>query len=138
MSTTEIATSAADETAVRAVVDGVYAAWAANDARAFVADYAEEATAQLPGTLLPSREAVRSCMEAEFAGRLRGTRATHEVVSLRLIAPDAAVVIGRAVIVMPGQTEPAKATATLDTWVLARRNGAWRIEAFHGCPEHAA
>jgi uncharacterized protein (TIGR02246 family) len=135
--TTSIAISASDETAVRAVIDGVYAAWAANDAEAFVAGYAEQATAQLPGAYLPDREAVRSCMAAEFAGSLRGTRATHDVVSVRLIDPDAAIVIGRGAVVMPGQTEPAPGSATLNTWVLSRRTGGWRVEAFHGCPEHA-
>ena len=33
----------AEEAAIRAVVDGVYAGWAANDAGALVADYAAEA-----------------------------------------------------------------------------------------------
>jgi uncharacterized protein (TIGR02246 family) len=137
MSSTSIATSAPDETAVRAVIDGVYAAWAENDAQAFVAGYAEEATAQLPGTYLRDRETVRSCMEAEFAGRLRGTRATHDVVSVRLISPDVAIVIGRAAVVMSGQSEAVPETSSLDTWVLSRRGGTWRVEAYQGSPEHA-
>lgn len=36
---------------MRAVIDGVYAAWADNDADEFVAGYAEAATATLPSGL---------------------------------------------------------------------------------------
>jgi uncharacterized protein (TIGR02246 family) len=83
-------TSAHDESTVRAVLDEVYAAWAANDADAFVAGYAEDATAVLPGSHLPNREAIRATMAAVFAG------------------------------ILAGQTEPAAETRSVDTWVLSR------------------
>jgi uncharacterized protein (TIGR02246 family) len=137
MSSTVTELPVADQAAIRSVLDGVYAAWAANDADRFVADYAEAATAQLPGSYLADREAVRACMEAVFAGPLRGTRAVHEVRAIRLVTPDLAIVISRAAVVMPGQAEPAPETASLDTWVLSRQDGAWRVEAFHGSPEQA-
>ena len=137
MSSTVTDIPVAEETAIRSVLDGVYAAWAANDAETFVVDYAERATAQLPGTYLADREAVRACMEAVFAGPLRGSRAVHEVRAIRLVTPDVAIVIGRASVVMAGQTEPARETDSLDTWVLARHDGAWLVEAFQSSPEHA-
>jgi uncharacterized protein (TIGR02246 family) len=136
--TSNTITSVQDDSAVRAVLDGIYAAWAANDADAFVAGYADDATATLPGSHLPSREAIRATMAAVFAGQLRGSRAIHEVQGIRMLGPDAAVVISRGAIVMAGQTEPAVETRSLETWVLSRQDGTWRVEAFHNCPELAA
>ena len=77
---------------VREVLDEVYAAWAANDADAFVRPYAETATATLPGAYLPSRKAVREVMATLFAGDLKGSSAVHEVQDIRFIAGDVAVV----------------------------------------------
>jgi uncharacterized protein (TIGR02246 family) len=122
------------EQLVRAVLDRVYAAWAANDADAFVEPYAEAATAQLPGSFLPNRDAIRATMAAVFAGELTGSRAQHEPQTVRFLGDDVAIVISRAAVLFPGQSEPAEATRSLDTWVLSKRNGSWRVEAFHNCP----
>jgi uncharacterized protein (TIGR02246 family) len=130
-------TSAHDENTVRAVLDEVYAAWAANDADAFVAGYAEDATAVLPGSHLPNREAIRATMAAVFAGPLEGSRAEHEVHSIRFLGADAAIVIGKGAVILAGQTEPAAETRSVDTWVLSRQDEIWRIRAFHNCPETA-
>jgi uncharacterized protein (TIGR02246 family) len=128
-------TPASEEQLVRAVLDRVYAAWAANDADAFVEPYAEEATAQLPGASLPNRAAIHSTMTAVFAGELKGTRAVHEPRSVRFLGDDVAVVISQSAIVFPGQSEPAEQTRAFDTWVLSKRIDAWRVEAFHQCPQ---
>jgi uncharacterized protein (TIGR02246 family) len=56
--------------AVAAVLDEVYAAWAAGDADAFVAPYSEHATAVLPGSHLRDRSAIRATMAEAFAGPL--------------------------------------------------------------------
>jgi uncharacterized protein (TIGR02246 family) len=63
--------------AVRALLDEVYAAWADGDADAFVAPYAETATAIMPGRHLAGREAIRDAMASGFAGDLRGSTAVH-------------------------------------------------------------
>jgi uncharacterized protein (TIGR02246 family) len=70
---------------VRAVLDEIDAAWAANDADAFVAPYAETATAVLPGTYLPDRQAIRATMATLFAGTLNSSRGLHEVQTIRLV-----------------------------------------------------
>lgn len=135
-STSTNGASGEDAGLVRAVLDQVYAAWAKNDADAFVAPYGEQATAILPGTYLRGREAVRATMAEVFAGPLKGSEAVHEVQSIRFVAPGAAVVISRGAVVPAGATEPAAETRTLDTWVLSKQSGAWSVEAFHNCPEN--
>ncbi|HEX4248849.1 MAG TPA: SgcJ/EcaC family oxidoreductase [Pseudonocardia sp.] len=129
--------AAPDDTAVRAVLDGVYAAWAANDSDAFVADYAEDATAILPSCYLPNREAVRAGMAAGFAGPLAGTRVVHTVEQVRFLGADVAVLLSESGVVAAGETAPPAGGGTRDTWVLSRRDGAWRVELFHSCPRDA-
>jgi uncharacterized protein (TIGR02246 family) len=50
--------------AVRGVLAEVYAAWAANEADAFVQPYTDTATAILPGSYLRGRQAIRATMAA--------------------------------------------------------------------------
>jgi uncharacterized protein (TIGR02246 family) len=123
--------------AVRAVLDEIYTAWADNDADAFVAPYAEDATATLPGTHLEGREAVRAAMAEVFAGPLKGSRGIHEVHDIRFPVAGTAVVTGRAAIVLAGESEPRGENRALDTWVLCEQEGAWRVQAFHNCPQNA-
>lgn len=123
-------TTTRDEAAVRAVIDGVYAAWTANDPDAFVAGYAEDATAALPGTYLAGREAVRETMREMFAGPMRGCRARHEVLDVRVLG-DAAIVTSRGTVVPAGRSEPE--SWTLETWVLVRTSS-WLVRAYHNCP----
>ncbi|MPZ83967.1 MAG: SgcJ/EcaC family oxidoreductase [Actinophytocola sp.] len=120
-----------DDSAVRAVLDGVYAAWAAGDADAFVAGYAEDATAVLPGTFLPGKAAVRAAMAAMFAGPLKGSYALHEVRSVRFL-DGAAIVVSKGGVVPAGQTTPAE--WAVETRVLAASGGEWLVKAFHNCP----
>jgi uncharacterized protein (TIGR02246 family) len=126
-------TSTTDEPAVLAVLDAVYAAWVDNDADAFVAPYARDATAVHTGTVMPNRDAVRATMAAGFAGPLKGSAGIHEVQSVRFVGADTALVLSRGAIRFAGQDE--LTSRTLDGWVLGKRNGTWRVEAFHNCPE---
>lgn len=119
--------------AIRSVIDGVYAAWNAQDVDAFVANYAESATATLPELRLEGKPAVRATMTAEFLGGLKGSHVCHEVRDVRAVAPETAVVTGRSAFVLAGEAEPTPDHIALTTWVLARHDGAWQIEAYHEC-----
>ncbi|WP_369249172.1 SgcJ/EcaC family oxidoreductase [Streptomyces sp. R41] len=137
--TTPVQTARSDaERAVLAVLDGVYTAWAANDPDAFVADYAADATALLPGTHLRDKEEIRAAMAAAFAGPLKGSRAVHDVQSVRFPGPGTALVISKGAILLAGETEPRSENRALDSWVLSEQDGAWRVQGFHNCPEHTA
>jgi uncharacterized protein (TIGR02246 family) len=129
---------AGQDSAVRAVLDGVYTAWAENDADAFVASYAADATALLPGSYLQNKEAIRATMAAVFAGPLKGSRAVHQVQSIRFPGAGMAIVISKGAIVLAGETEPRNENRALETWVLSEQDGTWRVKAFHNCPENAA
>jgi uncharacterized protein (TIGR02246 family) len=95
---------------------------------AFVAHYAEDATAILPGFTLLGRAVVRSAMGAAFEGPLKGTRRIHQVQSVRFLDQATAIVITRST------TEPPAGDWSIATWTLSGRSGTWLIEAYHDCP----
>jgi uncharacterized protein (TIGR02246 family) len=100
---------------VRAVLDEVYAAWADNDADGFVAPYAETATAVLPGTYLPDRQAIRATMATLFAGELNGSKGVHQVQTIRFVGAGVAILISKGAMLLAGQTEPDAANRALET-----------------------
>ncbi len=119
---------------MRGVLDRLYAAWAAGDADAFVADYAEDATAILTGSYRNGRQVVRDRMAEGFAGPLRGSRTQDEVQSVRFVTEDAAVVVSRSAVVLAGESAPPSDRWVMATWTLFRRDGRWLIAAYHNCP----
>jgi uncharacterized protein (TIGR02246 family) len=132
---TSNAATTREEDAVAATLDEVYAAWAAGNADAFVAPYSEHATAVLPGSYLRGRSAIRATMAEVFAGPLRGSTGVHQVQSVRFPTAEVAIVVSKGGIQFAGQASPAPETRSVDTWVLFRQDGGWRVEAFHSCPE---
>ena len=66
--------SKADQQAVLGVLKGVYEAWEANDAEAFVADYLDDASVVQPGVYKKDRQEIQTTMAGGFAGPLKGSR----------------------------------------------------------------
>ena len=56
------------------VLKGVYEAWEANDAEAFVADYLDDASVVQPGVYKKDRQEIQATMAGGFAGPLKGSR----------------------------------------------------------------
>ncbi len=125
---------AEDRAAIQAVLDESYRAWQAGDADAMVADYTEDATAIMPGSLRSSRDEVRRYMAVAFAGPLRGTSTSNAQLSLRFLGEDAAIAISESGILFAGQTEVPDASKVNATWVFEKRDGRWLIAAYHNSP----
>ena len=123
-----------DEAAIQAVLAASYDAWAAGDAAGMVADYAEDATAILPGSVRAGREAIRLSMAAAFAGPLKDTSTYNEQLGLRFLGNDTAILISESGILFAGQTEVPEEEKVHATWVLHKRAGRWIIAAYHNCP----
>jgi len=129
-------TRAHDTAAVRAVLERVYAAWAANDADAFAALYTDDATVVMPGTFNRGRSRVRDHMAAGFAGPLKGSRGVDDASDVRILGDDAAIVLGTAGIIMAGEQEVPAARQVRATWVLTKLDGEWKIAAYANAPAH--
>ena len=102
-STTATAGSDADRQAVLEPLAGVYRAWEAGDAEAFVADYTEDASVIQPGVYEKDREEIRTTMAAGFAGPLSGSRVADCPVDVRFLTGDTAIVVSEGGIIFPGQ-----------------------------------
>jgi uncharacterized protein (TIGR02246 family) len=133
-SKTITAASDADRQAVLDVLTSLYKAWEANDAEAFVADYTEDASVVQPGVYKKDREEIRSTMAAGFAGPLSGSRAIDHPADVRFLTDDTAIVVSEGGIIFPGQDAVASEGLVRATWVLVRRDGAWRIASYHNSP----
>ncbi|WP_392671446.1 SgcJ/EcaC family oxidoreductase [Streptomyces sp. LN785] len=127
-----------DMAAITAVLEGVYKAWAAADADAFVADYTQEATAILPGSYRASREEIRQSMAAGFASYLKGTTTTDRQLGIRFLGRDGAIVVSETGILFPGESEVPADRIVYATWVLEKRDGAWLVAGYHNSPVKSA
>ena len=123
-----------DEAAIKGVLEGVYKAWDAGDADAFVADYRDDATAILPGSYRRSKGDVREKMAAGFASFLKGSTTVDKLDSIRFLGGNAAVVVSETGLRFPGETEVPAERVVFATWVLEKRDGAWQIVAYHNSP----
>ena len=123
-----------DEAAIKGVLEGVYKAWDAGDADAFVADYRDDATAILPGSYRRSKEVVRENMAVGFASFLKGSTSVDKLDSIRFLGETAAVVVSETGIMFPGETEVPAERTVYATWVLEKRDGAWLVVAYHNSP----
>ncbi len=127
-------TRAQDEAAIKGVLEGVYKAWDAGDADAFVTDYRDDATAILPGSYRRSKEDVRASMAAGFASVLKGSTTVDKLDSIRFLGETAAVVVSETGVRFPGETEVPAERLVYATWVLEKRDGAWLLVAYHNSP----
>ncbi|HEX8079028.1 MAG TPA: SgcJ/EcaC family oxidoreductase [Jatrophihabitans sp.] len=132
MTTTEAQNQ--DEAAVQAVVKGVHNAWTAGDPDAFVAEYAENASAVLPGSYMKSRADIQGTMGFLFNGPLKGTQATDKVLDTRFLNDDTAIVITETGVLIPGESTAPPERTVFATWVLAKNDGKWQIAAYCNSP----
>lgn len=127
-------THANDTTAIKNVLADQYRAWAAGDAAAFVADYAEDATVIMPGSYRRNKDEIRQSMAQSFATFLKDTKVTDEIQSIRFLGDDHAIAVSKAGILFPGETQVPANRFVYATWVLQRRDGNWLVESYHNSP----
>lgn len=123
-----------DEAAILDVVKGVYQAWNNADPDAFVAEYFDNASAILPGSYLKSRQEIHGAMAFSFNGPLKGTRASDNILDVRFLNDEAAVVISETGVLIPGETEAPPERTVYATWVLAKKDGKWQLAAYSNSP----
>jgi uncharacterized protein (TIGR02246 family) len=134
----EYVTGAADEAAIRRLMDNLVAAWNRGDAESFSARYRDDGTfTNVFGALHVGREEFLRRHAEVFRGFLQGTTITMGVRKLRFVRPDVAVL--DADMAYAGfQTLPAGVQAMPDglvhsslLMVLAKDGSDWWIDAYH-------
>ena len=128
----------ADETAVRNIIQEEIAAWNSGDAAAFSRHFAADGTfTNIRGQFFIGREAFMERHDFIFKGVYRGTTMKQDVVSLKFVRPDVAIVETLTAVI--GVQKPLPGTSTDDKGrlrsrllqVMVKDGGEWKIVAFH-------
>jgi uncharacterized protein (TIGR02246 family) len=120
--------------AVVAVIQALYAAWEANDADEFVAEYLEDATVVQPGVYKKDRQEIRTTMAAGFGGPLKGSRVIDTPTDVRFVSDETAIMVSEGGIVFAGETTCPSDRMVRATWVMSKRDGHWFVAAYHNSP----
>lgn len=121
---------------IRSLFGEIYAAWADNDADAFVAPYRDDATVVMPRVHHRGKEEIRRSMASGFQGPLRGSRAVDEPLHIHVIGGHTAIVVSRAGILMAGEAQLPIDREVIATWVLVREDGRWLVASYANAPAH--
>ncbi|WP_113703769.1 SgcJ/EcaC family oxidoreductase [Nonomuraea lactucae] len=124
-----MATIQTGERAVRELFDQLKDAWDRGDGDAYGACFTEDATyTTFVGTVYRGRADIAAGHQALFGAFLKGTVMFNDLVEIRFLGPDAAVVLGTGDV---GRKRP-RALGKVQTYTLVREaDGRWRIAAFH-------
>jgi len=125
--------SAEDLAAIRALTLRLAEAWNRNDADAYAALFAEDSDyVTFDGSHLKGRTVNAASHRALFETVLKGSRAAYEPdIAVRFLTPDVAVMHAYGSILLPWQRTVVPSRRSLQTYVVKRDQGGWRIHAFH-------
>jgi uncharacterized protein (TIGR02246 family) len=130
--------AASDETAVRNIIQEEIAAWNSGDAAAFARHFTADGTfTNIRGQFFTGREAFMEKHDFIFKGIYRGTTMKQDVVSLKFVRPDVAVVETLTAVIgiqnlSPGMTADAKGRLRSRLLqVMVKDGGKWKITTFH-------
>ncbi len=122
----------ADEAQLRELVRALYDRWAAGDAEGYAALFTEDADyVAFDGVNQKGRGAIIAAHSPLFTRWLKGSRLVGEIASIRLLAPDVALLHLTGDTIMAGKSSPAPGRASSQTMVAVKRGGEWRFTAFH-------
>ena len=113
--------------------------WRAGDADAYAALHTEDATyVAFDGTVMTGREEIADGHRPLFAGIMRGSRLATVDRTVHFPAPDTAVVVQRAGVIMRWQrrTTPSAKRLSTNTTVLRHDGSRWTVTAFQNTRYH--
>jgi uncharacterized protein (TIGR02246 family) len=120
-----------DEAAVRALYQQMIDAWNTGSGEAYAAPFAEDGDLiGFDGTHFKGRREIAPFHQRLFATHLKGTRLVGQVMSLRFLSTDVAVMHAIGGTVMRGQSAPAPERDSVQTLVATKCGGEWRLAAF--------
>lgn len=115
---------------VRSLPQRLFAACNEGDARGFAAPFTDDADfVEFDGTYLQGRDRIETFHEPLFETVLRGWHVSGDVLGMRSLGPDHAVMRTATTTVLPGRPAPSPARASRQLIVARRAAGGWVIEA---------
>ncbi|WP_314588835.1 SgcJ/EcaC family oxidoreductase [Paenibacillus terrigena] len=111
-------------------------AWDAGDGAAYGQCFSEDADyVTFSGEHLKGRQAIDTVHQKLWHGVLRGSKLINQDtdMSLRFITPELAIAHATGVVQLRFHKTPPKARQSINTNVLVKINGEWKVAAFHNC-----
>ncbi|HWN09474.1 MAG TPA: SgcJ/EcaC family oxidoreductase [Pyrinomonadaceae bacterium] len=130
--TTQNAPNAADEAAIRALVQKCIEGWNKGSGEAFAAQFAEDSDFVVGnGTHLKGRKQNASNHQQIFDTFFKGTRLWLQVKSVRFLRPDVALVHTLGKVLKPGESDASPEPETIQAWMVSKHGNEWVVDAFH-------
>jgi uncharacterized protein (TIGR02246 family) len=121
-----------EEASVRALYEQLMDGWNKGNAEAFFAPFEESADfVAFDGTHFKGRHEIVSSHQPLFDKWLKGARLTGEVKAIRFLSPEIALMHAVGGTIMRNKSKPAPERDSAQTLVAVKRDGAWRLAAFH-------
>ena len=125
------APNAADEAAIRALVQKSVEGWNKGSGEAFAAQFAEDSDFVVGnGTHLKGRKQNASNHQQIFDTIFKGTRLWLQV-SVRFLRPDVALVHTVGKVLKPGESDASPEPESIQTWMVSKHGNEWLVDAFH-------
>jgi uncharacterized protein (TIGR02246 family) len=134
------AQTASDETAIRGIIQDEITSWNQGDAVAYSRHFAADGTfTNITGQFFSGYDAFLKQHQVIFEGRFKQTTLQQDIVSLKFVRPDVAVVEVLTAVSGVNSAELAKGTSADATGrlrtrllqVVAKQRGEWKIVAYH-------
>ena len=121
----------ADEKAVRGLYRQLMDGWNRGSGAAFAAAFTEDGDlVAFDGTHFKGRREIEPSHQELFDRWMKGTRLVGEVVDVRFLGPEVAVMHAVGGTVMRGRSRPSPERDSIQTLVATREDGEWRLAAF--------
>jgi uncharacterized protein (TIGR02246 family) len=123
-----------DEKAIRALYERLLESWNSRNSDAYAAEFTKDANViGFDGSEMIGRAEVASIIGQIFADHLTG-RYVGQVRSVKLLAPDVAILRAAAGIVPHGRSDLVPDLNSQQTLITTRHDGQWRIALFQNTP----
>lgn len=125
------ATTTTDEALVRDIPHRIVQGWSDGNGRAIAAVYADDGVLVAGhGLVLRGPADIASYHNEQFVSDLRDSRLTVQITRVSFLKPDVALVQTEGGILRPGETELASGNRGIQSFVVVKRGGEWRVKLF--------
>lgn len=129
------APKAADESAIRALVQKCIEAWNKGSGEAFAAQFAEDSDFVVAnGRHDKGRRQIASSHQQVFDTFFKGTRLWLQVKSVRLLRPDVALIHTASKVLKSGDSDASPEPDFIQAWTVSKHGDEWLIDAFQNTP----
>ena len=127
-----------DEAAIRAIIQEEITSWNAGDAKIYSQRFAEDGTfTNVRGEFYRGHKEFLDRHEVIFRGMFKGSKLTQQIVSLRFVTPDVAIVetltevTGYKELRLGTSADTSGRLRTRLLQVMTKHGGAWTIQTYH-------